>query len=89
MPRYRFKFCTDNESLLEYVLITSHVHRPPYQYSCTDNEACTDKFCTDSESQKGGSRYRYCTDNETPVYKTLGQMFMEINLSYSDLRFNK
>jgi len=54
MPRYRFKFCTDNESLLEYVLITSHVHRPPYQYICTDNEACTDKFCTDSESQKGG-----------------------------------
>ena len=67
MPRYQYKFCTDNESLLEYVLIPSHVHRPRYQYTCTDNEACTDKFCTDSESQKGGSRYRYCTDNETPV----------------------
>jgi len=51
---YQYKFCTDNESLLEYVLIPSHVHRPRYQYICTDNEACTDKFCTDSESQKGG-----------------------------------
>ncbi len=28
---------------------------PRYQYSqCTYNKVCTDKFCTDSESDKGG-----------------------------------
>jgi len=32
---------------------------------CTDNEVCTDKLCTDSESDRGGSRYLYGTDNET------------------------
>jgi hypothetical protein len=32
------------------------------------DEVCTDKFCTDSESDRGpGFRYPYCTDNETLV----------------------
>jgi hypothetical protein len=35
----------------------------------TDNEVCEYKFCTDSESdRRRGSRYAYCTDNETLVY---------------------
>jgi len=53
--------------------------RPLYRYTevaralltvqCTDNEVSTDKFCTDSESDKGrGPYYRYSTDNETLVY---------------------
>jgi len=30
-----------------------------------ENKVGTDKFCTDSELGKGGSRYPYCTDVET------------------------
>ncbi len=40
---------------------------PGLVISTVYNEVCTDKFCTNSESDKGGSRYLYCTNNETLV----------------------
>ena len=56
-----------------------YVHQPLYWYKevararasllvqYTDIEVCTDKFYTDGESDRG-SRYWYCTNNETLVY---------------------
>jgi hypothetical protein len=44
------------------------VARASLSLECTDNEVCTDKFCTDSESDKVGSHYPHFNEIKTLVF---------------------
>jgi len=53
MTRYR-NISTLYCDTLSVQNLSVYVHGPLHRYICTNKEACTDKFCTDSESPMGG-----------------------------------